>query len=284
MMTPVICSLLIGYDYNMKTETVSIILATQNREKFLPRALDSIAAQTYKDYTLYVIDDASTDSTMEIIERYVDVIPSLVIHKNPKALGQCNSLIKMIQLSKWKYIARIDDDDIWLPEKLEKQVAFMESHQDIALLGTAIQWITSSGIMLATAINPSTDEVIRKNLLQVNQFAHASIMIRREMYEKVWGYNSNFTVEDYELWMRIGSQGGKFANLEEVLTHIGVTEGQISIKRRKKFIRSEIRAVWKYRAFYPGLFRALIKRFGAFILPEKYSREIGSFLRKYTSF
>jgi glycosyltransferase involved in cell wall biosynthesis len=83
----------------MKQEIVSIILATQNREKFLPRALDSIAAQTYKDYTLYVIDDASTDTTMEIIEKYKDRIPSMVIHKNPKALGQCNSLVKMIEFS-----------------------------------------------------------------------------------------------------------------------------------------------------------------------------------------
>jgi hypothetical protein len=121
-------------------------------------------------------------------------------------------------------------------------------------------------------------------LLQVNQFAHASIMVRREFYEKVWGYNSDFTVEDYELWLRIGSQGGKFANLEEVLTHIGVTEGQISRKKRKKFIRSEMRAIWKYRKYYPGFFRAMIKRIGAFLLPEKASARIGGFLRKYTSF
>lgn len=280
----VIFCLKTGYSSNMKTETVSIIISTKNRACYLPRALDSVISQTFTDYILYVFDDASTDETKDLLESYRVKIPSMIILRNEVSQWTTANARKLVQLSRWRYIARLDDDDLWLPEKLEKQIEFLEKNSEVVLLGTAIRGIAYDGALLAPKINACTDDEIYSTLLQVNQFAQSSVIFRRKIYFQIWWYDNSFVTEDYELWLRMKANGGKLANLSEILTYIGVTEGQITQKKRRRLIRSEIRAVWKYRRVYPGWIRASIKRLGALMLSPKISRLIGGYLRKYTSF
>lgn len=259
-------------------------MSTRNRASYLPRALDSICAQTYRDYALYVLDDASTDDTANILEQYRSKIPSLTVLRNEQNQGTTKNAKRLIELSTGDFIARLDDDDLWLPEKLEKQVQFLQSHKTIWLLGTAIQGISSDNTLLAPLVNATDDADIRRKLLKVNQFAQSSILMRREAYLQVGGYDIGFTTEDYELWLRIGSSGWKLANLPDILTYIWVTEWQISEKKRRRLILSEIRALWKYKKYYPGGIKASIAKFWALLLPQQFSGCIGKYLRKYFGF
>ena len=171
------------------TPRISIVMSVYNGEKYLREAVNSILNQTFKDFEFIIINDGSTDGTREILESYND--PRIIlIHKGNMGLTQ--SLNKGIALAKGKYIARQDADDISLPERLEKQIEFLERNEKVALLGTAIEIIDEIGNYLQTIKPPTDDSSIRKGIKQNNYFCHGSVIFKRQGFFELGGYREFF--------------------------------------------------------------------------------------------
>jgi glycosyltransferase involved in cell wall biosynthesis len=178
---------------------VSVILPVYNGEKYLRLAVDSILAQSLFEWELVIIDDGSTDTSPKILESYTD--PRIKVFTNSQNMGVAKSLNRAIELSKGKYIARMDSDDIALPNRLTQQIAFLESHPDISICGGSIICIGTSSAVVKYA---KTHTEIRAQCLFNTPFAHPVVCWRKADFER---HNLRYqetppTAEDYELWER----------------------------------------------------------------------------------
>ncbi len=201
--------------------TVSVILPVYNCELYIKEAVDSVLNQTFSDFELIIIDDCSTDSTMTIVKSYKDSRIKLI--EKEKNSGYTDSLNMAIKLAKGKYIARMDGDDICLPERFQIQVKFLEDNPEIILCGGAIQIIGTEEVLQ----HPSNYDEIKVKLCFGNSFYHPTIMAKKEILLEN-SYDKNFEpAEDYDLWTRLVSLG-ELANLEEVLLLYRFHENQIS--------------------------------------------------------
>lgn len=196
-----------------KSPTVSVVLPAFNAEKFVGEAIESILAQDFTDFELIVIDDGSTDGTLEIMRSFDDERVRVV--SNSENLGVVKTCNIGIAESRGGYIARQDADDISLPTRLGKQVAYLETHPEVALLGTARKTMLPDGKVKAHKLrlrNPTFEDLLERNC-----FVHGSVMIRKAVVEAVGGYDELFRfAEDYEFWLRIAKQYAT-ANLPEPL-------------------------------------------------------------------
>lgn len=217
-----------------KRPRVSVILPAYNCETFIADAIGSILGQTFCHFELLVIDDASTDTTVEIIRTFND--PRLRIFEKPKNTGYTESLNYGLNLSKGEYIARMDADDISFPKRFEKQVAFMDHHQEVVACGTFYRVLGSEKVKEF----PTDHEDLKIQLLQETCFAHPTVMIRKAVLDK---NNVSYDVtkepaEDYALWVRL-LEFGKFYNLQDVLLDYRVHDQQVSVTRRSKQLKSK---------------------------------------------
>lgn len=190
---------------------ISVVMPVYNGEKYLREAIDSILNQTCTDFEFIILNDASTDETEEIILSYDD--PRIIYVKNETNLQTANTLNKGITLAKGKYIARMDADDISLPERFEKQVRFMEDNPDIDVCGS---WIKRFGMQNMICRVPETHDEIMTGLLFGCTFVHPAIMGKRSFFLE-HRYSEDYNrAEDYDLWVRT-VKGSEFANLPDVL-------------------------------------------------------------------
>lgn len=209
---------------------VSVILPVYNGERFLHRALDSILGQSFTDFELIVVDDASTDRTPSILGDYKD--PRIVKLANSENVGQTRSLNRGLQIARGGLVARHDADDISHPDRLRLQVESMQACHKLVLLGTAYERIDRQGRVLETVRPPTANESLQKRLERGNIFCHGSVMMRRELVEKVGGYNEYFKVtQDYDLWLRL-AEHGELANLPQVLYQFRFDEASVSRQKR----------------------------------------------------
>lgn len=203
-------------------------MSVYNSEKYLEKAIDSILNQTYTNLEFIIIDDSSTDKSLEIITSYYD--QRIVLVQNEVNLGLTKSLNKGIRLATGKYIARMDSDDISLPLRLEKQVLFMQQHPDIDICGT---WYTTFEEHKYLQKLPLTHEQIKSDLLFYTPIAHPTILMKKNIFKK-HQYPENFlNAQDYALWIELINEY-KFSNLPESLlmyrTHLkqaSIAEGTV---------------------------------------------------------
>ncbi len=215
---------------------VSVVMSVFNGEKYLREAIESNLNQTFSDFEFIIINDGSTDKTQEIIEEFADR-DSRIRFINQSNMGLTKSLNKAIKLARGEYIARMDADDIALPERFEKQVAFLEKEGDVALVGTAYYEIDDKGGVIGRKVFPQSDVEIRKIMLKYNPFFHASVMIRREVFEVVGLYGESIPfAQDYDLWLRIAGKY-KVANLPDPLMKRRYTPANISIAQENEQLK-----------------------------------------------
>lgn len=214
--------------FNSKTTpSISVLMPVYNGLPFLKDAIDSILIQTFKEYELIIINDGSTDNCEAIIKNIKDTRVSYIYQTNQ---GLAATLNTGINLSKGKFIARLDQDDLMLQSRLAKQVEYLELHPDCAMVGTWSEiWVgdkpTSRGHW-----HPACCDTLRLELLFDNPFVHSSVMIRTDALRDVGGYSIDKLrqpPEDYELWSRIGRKY-QVANIPEVLTVYREVEGSMS--------------------------------------------------------
>lgn len=223
---------------------VSILMPVYNAGQYLSEAIDSICSQSFKDWELILINDGSTDNSETIISRYSD--NRMYYIKNPVNLGLIKTLNKGIDFCGGEYIARMDADDISFPERLRKQIDFMDAHPDYLMCGTNAAVINSRGGRTGKIRNLPDNDLLQISLLFSPSFVHPSVMIRREVllenrYDEAYKH-----VEDYELWCRIAKHG-KVANLEDELlayrwhdSNVSVLNNEIQDKLKDKIISDEL--------------------------------------------
>lgn len=197
------------------TPKVSVVMSVYNGERYLRQAVESILHQTFHDFEFIVINDGSTDGTPEILRSLDD--NRIVLVENPHRLGLAQSLNKGLRIAGGKYIARMDADDISYPMRLAVEVQFLDTHSNIALIGTAYASENQTTGKTIVARHPATDLKIRELLCENTKFCHGSVMARRECLLSIGGYRSEFPVsQDYDLFVRV-AEAYEMANLEEVL-------------------------------------------------------------------
>lgn len=258
---------------------ISVILPVYNAEKYLREAIDSILKQTFTDFELLLINDGSTDGSEEIIKSYTD--DRIIYIKNEQNRGLINSLNRGIDLAAGEYIARMDADDIALPERFEKQLKFLWERNDIAMLATTYYCIDAEGKPLPawpTDRQTITPEQIRKVLPRDNCLAHPTVMARAEVFKKYryhpelvlqyrFIHNKKYS-EDYDLWLRIAADGLTIAKVDEPLLYYRVLSnsvtrfGQVNIFYRLagikfRFVKQQLKlrrySVFNLRVFLYGL-------------------------------
>lgn len=212
------------------TILVSVVMSVYNAEVYLNEAIESILTQTYKSFEFIIINDGSTDKSLEIIEKYAEKDNRIVLI-NRENRGLPYSLNEGILLAKGKYIARMDADDISLPIRLEKQVSFMENNPEIGVCGTAVlNFDTGSSWILS-----STDKMLKSELLFATVFAHPTVMMNKVLLlENQLLYNETFLQsQDFELWTRLADYT-KFANLKIPLLRYRILEDSITRQANRK--------------------------------------------------
>lgn len=235
---------------------VSIVMATHNGQRHLVEALESIFKQTYDNWELIIIDDASTDGTGELVNKFNS--SKIRVVRNDTQLGLTRSLNKGIRAAKGEIIARIDDDDVWTdPNKLTKQVEFLQAHPAVGVCGTQYVVIKDNGEQMLRLQYPCADADLRQKILAANPFVHSGVCIRRQILDRVGVYDESLQyAQDYELWLRLG-RTAQLANLPEycVAKRFGAT--RISSRRALQQYVSFVRTAAKYRHVHPGFYRNL---------------------------
>ncbi len=241
---------------------VTVLLSVYNGEKTLERCIRSICAQTYQNLSLVCIDDCSTDHTQEILKKIQEQFPNIpfTLIRNEKNVGLTHSLNRGLETIDSFYTARIDADDWWEPTKIEKQMAFLESHPDYGVIGT--NYINHSAETSRSVVLPKTDAEIHATIFWRNPFAHSAVMYRTDFIRSLGGYNPNVPyAQDYELWVRCFPHT-KFYNIQEFLCHrtLGTS---ISVKRQNEQMRLYLRVLLTYLPKY----RRPLTEYGALIEP-----------------
>ena len=195
-----------------------------NGAKYLNEAIDSILNQTYSDFEFLIIDDGSTDQSIDLIKTYDD--PRIRLIMNKKNIGQSATLNKGLDLAKGEYIARMDQDDISIPERIKKQLKFMENNSNVDVCGS---WLQLFGKYNGINELPIDSEKIKVNLLTNQNLAHPTVMIRKSTLVKYdFNYNPNYSIaQDYDLWIRM-SEYCTFFNIPEPLVKYRIHENQNS--------------------------------------------------------
>ena len=209
---------------------VSVVLSVYNGEKYLAEAIISILEQTYEHLEFIIINDGSTDGSLEIIKSHDD---QRIVLNNRENKGLIVSLNEGIKKAKGKYIVRMDADDISLPKRVETQVKFMEDNPSIGMSGSHVL-VFGDNIKTSIWKVPNTDAAIRSELLFSSPFAHPSVIINREMmFEESLFYDSGFLhAEDFELWTRV-AKVTKMANISEPLLKYRVVSDSVTREANK---------------------------------------------------
>ena len=209
---------------------VSVIMSVFNDEKNVAESVKSILNQTFDDFEFMIVNDGSTDDSMKIVHSLKDPRIRTIQHEN---IGLTKSLNKAICVSQSEYIARQDSDDISIPDRLEKQVSFLDNNPEYAMIGTGIYRINSYGRIIETPSVISSNRKIRWFLRTGNCFCHGSVMIRRSSLNHVGIYRDYLKVtQDYDLWRRI-SEAYKVENLRERLYLWRKNKQNISFRERE---------------------------------------------------
>lgn len=216
---------------------VSVMLCAYNAEAVIASAIDSVLAQTYRNFEFIIVDDGSTDGTRQVIRRYQDSRIKLVACKH----DYIRSLNTGLRKCTGKYIARIDADDMMVPHRLAAQVDVMESDPDIAV---CCSWGTTFGEtekMIGHHVRGYIDNAYFW-LLTGNYLMHPSAMIQRDFLRMNRIYYKNYPfAEDYKLWTDIARKGGKIYVLPEELLKYRVSREQVSFKHHDKQSATRVR-------------------------------------------
>lgn len=209
----------------MKQPLISVIMSTYNEEKYIETSLKSLLNQTFQEFEIIIVDDASTDNTRQLIQRLQDERIHLIC--NEENQGLTKNLNKALKYVTGKYIARMDGDDIAFPTRFEKQVQYMEKHPETMLVSCYTKSFGDSDLVFAL---PDDSEVLKVRMLVRPVYAHPGFMMRRELIEAGYRYNEEYrTAQDYEFASRVAEKY-KIGLVPEILLLYRVHKKQVSAK------------------------------------------------------
>lgn len=217
----------------MSNPKVSVVIPSYNHEKYIEETIESVLNQTFQDFNIIITDDGSSDGTVEKIKEFSDNRIKLFVFEENQ--GACRALNNCIMNSKCKYIAYVSSDDIWEPEKLEKQIKFLDNNPQIAVVFTNAKIIDENSnpftekdhfyYSIFDQENRSNYEWLRTFFFQGNCICHPSALFRREVYDKIGLYNEAMAnLPDFDMWIRLCLKYNIHI-LEEKLIKFRIREG-----------------------------------------------------------
>ena len=203
---------------NSVKPSISIIMSVYNGEQFLNESIKSILNQTYTDFEFIITNDCSTDNSKDIIQEFAKKDSRIKFIDNKKNLGLAQSLNNMIKISKAKYIARMDADDIALQNRFEKQMKIIQNNPDIDVVFTGTMLIDKFGNDICRSWKPKSIKKILQDLQYNNYIPHPSIIIKKLTLAEFDNYDTKFgTGQDRDLWIKMRDKRVKFYYLREIL-------------------------------------------------------------------
>jgi len=196
---------------------ISVLMGVYNCASTLREALDSLYAQTYKDFNIILCNDGSVDETFKIAEEYARRYSNIMLISNEENKGLNYTLNRCLEYADTEFCARMDGDDISLPTRFEKEIKFLDEHQEYAIVSCPMMYFDDAGVFLTGKENgePEINSYVKGTF-----FCHAPCMVRTEAYKKVGGYSVSprlIRVEDYHLWAKMYAAGYRGYNLPECL-------------------------------------------------------------------
>lgn len=223
---------------------LSVIMSILNGERYLASAVESILGQTFKDFEFFIIDDGSSDGSREMLQAYAkkDDRIRLRVHEKNQGLTAC--LNEALAEARGEYVARMDADDVSLPERFEKQVVWLDAHPACGVLGTSYRLMDEQSGTLLNCHLTNDPDFLRWCLCFQNPLAHPSIMGRTELFRSLGGYRAEMRyAEDYDLWWRL-VKVSEMNCLTEVLTCLRRHANSVSEVHKQE----QLRAKWRILA------------------------------------
>ncbi len=217
---------------------LSVIMPVYNAEKYLKESIESVLNQTYSNFEFIIINDGSTDKSLDIIRNY-EKIDDRIILVSRQNKGLVNTLNEGIELANSPYIARMDADDICEINRFEKQMEFLQKNLKFDVIGSCVNVIgnITSNSLIEKYLNKDINDNFREGLLTYWYcFAHSSVIMKKETIVRVGKYKEN-RAEDLELWLRILKNGGKIVKLHEKLIYFRVNDqSKSSIENKNSYL------------------------------------------------
>lgn len=195
---------------------VTVVIASYNGARFLPAAIESVLAQSYADFELIVVDDASTDNSREVVQRYRDSRIRLIANESNAGVAATRN--RGLAAASTEYVLMLDGDDICLPDRIVRQVRFLDEHPDVAVVGTQASTIDTKGRTIGRFWRPTSDAGIRWCGIFQSPVIQSSVAVRRDVVlRELGGYDERYRMgEDFDLWLRVAKKH-RIANLVETL-------------------------------------------------------------------
>lgn len=226
----------------MNNPEITVLMPVYNGERYLREAIESILNQTFKNFEFLIINDCSTDGSREIILSYNDERIRLI--DNQVNMGQTKSLNKGLRIARGRYIARIDQDDISLPERLRLQAKVFHDNPELSVIGSSAIFIDGEGEKIDYWNASSEIEDIMVNIFFNNPICHSSAMMKREEVLALGGYDERYLCsQDFELWSRFIRKGYKISNIEEYLVKIRKHENSALVGFKNREMIKEISTI-----------------------------------------
>ncbi|WP_351078862.1 glycosyltransferase [Shewanella sp. CAL98-MNA-CIBAN-0140] len=227
---------------------ISLILPVYNAELYLDEAINSLLKQTHSKFELICIDDGSTDNSLPILTRF-EQKDSRIVLLSRNNRGLIYTLNEAIGLAKYRYIARMDADDICEPDRLQLQLAEMQLKK-LAILGSSYQFIDEDSSKLGVRNLPSSDRFIKYLMDFGSPLCHPSVLFDKQVLGDNLYYNSDFKhCEDYELWLRCRQLGFRFGNLKEIAFNYRILNTSVSRVHSEAQKQSSISLITKYCSY-----------------------------------
>lgn len=241
----------------LKKPLISVVIPVFNAEPFLNKAIESILNQTLRDIEIIIINDASTDKSLQIINKFKKKDKRIRLINNRKNIQMSKSINLGIKKAKTDFIARMDQDDIALPNRLDIQYSFLKSHPNIAIVGSDIITINDSGDSIGKRTYPTSSKKLKEVMFRYSPFAHPTVMFRKKVFTKLGGFNPQMVpCEDTDLWFRLGKDY-EFASIPIFLLKYRITNTSLSHQNVQNTeivgFRIKINAMKKY-GYKPSLY------------------------------
>ncbi|MFO0959090.1 MAG: glycosyltransferase [Isosphaeraceae bacterium] len=214
---------------NFPSPAISVLMPVYNTERYLDECVNSILNQTFRDFEFLIIDDGSTDGSRAILERYAAHDPRIRLVSRPNT-GYVVALNEMLERASGRYIARMDADDVALPDRFRVQIEYLEAHPDAVCVGTSYELIDDRGrVLMAYHVDGLENDQVQEELLSGNVvLAHPTIMARADLVRDLGGYDESLMpAEDLDLWLRMGERG-RLAVLPQTMVRYREHAGSVS--------------------------------------------------------
>lgn len=252
--------------------SVSIIMGVYNGVKTMDAAIESICAQSFKDWEFIICDDASTDDTWKQLNEWSKKDARIKIIRNPENLRLAATLNKCLSYASGKYIARMDDDDVSYPQRLEEQFLFLETHPEYDLVGSQIDGYDGKCLIPNYWKRKETPQ--KKDFLKASQFIHPTVVFRKTALLQVGGYRAvkeTRRAEDYDLFMRLYAAGFKGYNIQKPLLRYYIDDRKIMYRCRLDEARVRYYG-FKCLGLMPGAWIYVFRPLVVGLIPKKMLR------------